>query len=51
MSGINFLTALDEQKAVKTINDLEKKDFVVPKFSNPYGDGKTAKRICDIICR
>jgi UDP-N-acetylglucosamine 2-epimerase (non-hydrolysing) len=48
-TGINFLTGLDVSYSRKIIENLESGKFKIPKFKNPYGDGKAAKRIVDYI--
>jgi UDP-N-acetylglucosamine 2-epimerase (non-hydrolysing) len=50
-TGINFLTKLNVEYAKKIIERLESKEFKIPKFKNPYGDGKTAKRIVDYLVK
>jgi UDP-N-acetylglucosamine 2-epimerase len=50
-TGINFLTGLDVKYTRKIIEKLESEKFKIPKFRNPYGDGKAAKRIIDSITR
>jgi UDP-N-acetylglucosamine 2-epimerase (non-hydrolysing) len=48
-TGINFLTGLDINYTRKIIKKLESGKFKIPKFKNPYGDGKAAKRIVSYI--
>ncbi len=48
-TGINFLTKLNVSYATKLIKMLEEGKFKIPKFKNPYGDGKAAKRIVDYL--
>jgi UDP-N-acetylglucosamine 2-epimerase (non-hydrolysing) len=48
-TGINFLTKLDVDYAKRVIEILESSKFKVPKFENPYGDGKASKRIVDYL--
>jgi len=50
-TGINFLTKIDVEYAKKIIERLESSQFKVPKFKNPYGDGKAAKRIIDQLIK
>jgi len=49
-TGINFLTKLDVEYSKKVIKRLEE-DFKIPKFKNPYGDGKASKRIVDYLIK
>jgi len=49
VTGINFLTRLDVEYTKKIIKILESPKFKTPKFKNPYGDGKVAKRIVDYL--
>lgn len=48
-SGINFLTKLNVHYAKSLIEKIEDKDLKISSFSNPYGDGKAAKRIVDYV--
>jgi UDP-N-acetylglucosamine 2-epimerase (non-hydrolysing) len=48
-TDINFLTCLNVNYTKKIIERLESEKFKVPKFKNPYGDGKAAKRIVDYL--
>jgi UDP-N-acetylglucosamine 2-epimerase (non-hydrolysing) len=48
-TGINFLTKLDVEYAKNIISRMENRKFKIPKFKNPYGDGKAAKRIVDYV--
>ncbi|MDI6806460.1 MAG: UDP-N-acetylglucosamine 2-epimerase (non-hydrolyzing) [Candidatus Aenigmarchaeota archaeon] len=48
-TGINFLTKLNVNYATKLIKEFESKKFKIPKFKNPYGDGRAAKKIVDFI--
>jgi UDP-N-acetylglucosamine 2-epimerase (non-hydrolysing) len=50
-TGINFLTKLDVNYTKKIIEMLESAKFKIPKFKNPYGDGKAAKRIIDYLVK
>lgn len=50
-TGINFLTKFDINYTKKVIDDIESGKIKVKKFTNPYGDGKTSKKIVDIICK
>ena len=49
-TGINFLTKLDVEYSRKIIKMLEG-GFKIPKFKNPYGDGKASKRIVDYLTK
>ncbi len=46
-TGINFLTGLDVEYARKLLHEVV--DMKIPKFKNPYGDGKARKKIVDIL--
>lgn len=48
-TGINFLTELNVEYATQLIQKLESEKFKIPKFKNPYGDGKAAKKIVNFI--
>ncbi|MCS7123365.1 MAG: UDP-N-acetylglucosamine 2-epimerase (non-hydrolyzing) [Candidatus Aenigmarchaeota archaeon] len=48
-TGINFLTKLNVNYAKEIIDMLESSSFKIPKFKNPYGDGKASKRIANYI--
>jgi len=48
-TGINFLTRLNVEYSKRVIEMLESSNFKVPKFKNPYGDGKASKRIVDYL--
>lgn len=48
-TGINFLTKLDIDYTIELIRKIESGEFRIPKFKNPYGDGKAAKRIIDYM--
>jgi len=48
-TGINFLTRLDVEYSKRIIEMLEGSTFKIPKFKNPYGDGKASKRIVDYL--
>uniref|UniRef100_A0A7C4JRK1 UDP-N-acetylglucosamine 2-epimerase (Non-hydrolyzing) n=1 Tax=Thermodesulfobacterium geofontis TaxID=1295609 RepID=A0A7C4JRK1_9BACT len=48
-TGINFLTKLDVEYSKGIIKMLESSSFKVPKFKNPYGDGKSSKRIVEYL--
>jgi UDP-N-acetylglucosamine 2-epimerase (non-hydrolysing) len=50
-TGIDFLTSLDVNYTRKIIEKLESGKFKIPKFKNPYGDGKAAKRIADYLVK
>lgn len=50
-TGINFLTNLNFDYTVELIRMMEQKQFKVPKFKNPYGDGKAAKKIIDCLVK
>ena len=47
-TGINFLTKLNVEYTKQLIEKLEGK-FKIPKFKNPYGDGKASKRIVEYL--
>jgi UDP-N-acetylglucosamine 2-epimerase (non-hydrolysing) len=46
-TGINFLIGLDVDLGVETIHRME--HFKIPRFENPYGDGKASKRIVEVL--
>jgi UDP-N-acetylglucosamine 2-epimerase (non-hydrolysing) len=48
-TGINFLTRLDVEYSKRIIEMIEGSSFKIPKFKNPYGDGKASKRIVDYL--
>lgn len=48
-TGINFLTKLDVNYAKNLIEKIENDELKIPKFKNPYGDGKAAKRIVKVL--
>jgi UDP-N-acetylglucosamine 2-epimerase (non-hydrolysing) len=50
-TGINFLTGLKVEYAKQIIKKLEDYKFKIPKFKNPYGDGKAAKKIVDYLVK
>jgi UDP-N-acetylglucosamine 2-epimerase (non-hydrolysing) len=48
-TGINFLTRLDIDYTIDLIRKIESEKFKIPKYKNPYGNGKAAKKIVDFI--
>jgi len=50
-TGINFLIGTNVRKGRMIIKKLESRNFKILKFKNPYGDGKAAKRIVDILVK
>lgn len=49
-TGINFLTRLDVEYTKKVIKMIES-NLCISKFKNPYGDGKTARRVVDYLLK
>lgn len=50
-TGINFLTKLDVEYNKKLIQRLEHEKFKIPKFKNPYGDGKASQKIVNYLMK
>ena len=50
-TGINFLSKLDVEYTCKIIKRIENEELKIPKFKNPYGDGKAGKRIVEYLLK
>ena len=50
-AGVSILVGADYDKILNLSSEILSKDFISSRLSvsNPYGDGKSSKRICEIL--